>query len=177
MIRSIAGMRKELGAMEFASLALIIAGWTFLNTALKPLQEANRRLDAEIVRIGREDPIARVNLSQASTPAAKLEAFYRFLDRPESRTQWLARLYSIGKNAGLQFPSAEYRLSGTRHRLVRYQIRLPVSGSYASVRRFLEQSLIEIPVLSLDQVSFRRRHASEKQIEAEIVLTLHLLKS
>jgi len=52
---------------------------------------------------------------------------------------------------------------------------LPVSGSYTQIRSFLEGALAEIPVLSLDQASFRRKGTNETRIEAEIVLTFHLL--
>jgi len=58
----------------------------------------------------------------------------------------------------------------------RYEITLPLAGSYAQIRTFLENALIEIPVMSLDQVAFRRERASELQVQAEVRVTLHLVK-
>jgi hypothetical protein len=57
---------------------------------------------------------------------------------------------------------------------VRYEIMLPVSGSYPQIRDFLKRALTEIPVLSLDSISVKR---SDQALQAEMRLTLHLVKS
>ena len=58
----------------------------------------------------------------------------------------------------------------------RYEVALPLRGNYARIRAFLENALIEIPVLSLDHVSFRRKSPGDGAVEAEVRLTLHLHK-
>ena len=39
---------------------------------------------------------------------------------------------------------------------MRYEIVLPVAGSYAQIRDFLKRALAEIPVLSVDQLTLKR---------------------
>jgi hypothetical protein len=106
-------------------------------------------------------------------PAYDLAALQRFFDRPEKIDDWLARLYGIATAKSLQLRQADYRLADSRYGIERYQITLPVSGSYAEIRGFLNAALAEIPVLSLDQASFRRKSAAEPRVETELVLTLH----
>jgi Tfp pilus assembly protein PilO len=103
-------------------------------------------------------------------------AFYKFFERPERMEDWLAKLYGVALASGLEFKTGDYRLSESRQRIDRYQISLPVTGTYTQIRSFLENVLTEIPVLSLDQASFRRKATNEGRIDAEIVLTLHLLR-
>jgi Tfp pilus assembly protein PilO len=107
--------------------------------------------------------------------AARVADFYRYFDRQQRVDDWLARLHGIATASGLELRAGNYRLAEAQRRIDRYEISLPVSGSYTQIRSFLEGALAEIPVLSLDQASFRRKGTNETRIEAEIVLTLHLL--
>ena len=54
---------------------------------------------------------------------------------------------------------------------------LPVAGSYAQMRDFLARALAEIPVLSLDQISSSARTATTARVQAELRLTLHMVRS
>ena len=146
-------LRAELGSAGLAGLVVLGGALAFLEPAPRP----------GVVRAG-------------AAPAAQLAAFYAFLDRGREPPEWLARLHAIAQRAGLQLPSAEYRLHGTGTPLERYEIVLPVSGSYGELRAFLEAALGEIPVLSLDGVSFTRQRADEARVRADLRLTLHLVR-
>jgi hypothetical protein len=54
---------------------------------------------------------------------------------------------------------------------------LPVAGSYPQIREFLRRSLAEIPVLSLDQINLKRENRNDGAVNAELRLTLHMVKS
>ena len=54
---------------------------------------------------------------------------------------------------------------------------VPLTGSYTQMRDFLKRSLAEIPVLSLDQISLKRENRREGTVQAELRLTLHMVKS
>jgi hypothetical protein len=64
----------------------------------------------------------------------------------------------------------------TESRIERYEITLPVTGSYRQVRLFLQRAMHEIPVLSLDQVSFKRSSTGKNLVDAQLRLTLHMVK-
>ena len=78
--------------------------------------------------------------------------------------------------AGLEMRTADYRLAATDGRLARYEITLPLTGTYAQLRSFFAEALDQNPVLSLDQLNLRRKRVNDTVIEAEASLTLHLLR-
>ena len=62
----------------------------------------------------------------------------------------------------------------SKGKLWRYEIVLPVHGTYPQVRVFLAQVLTKIPHLALQSVSFERQKVGDAMIEANIRLTLYL---
>jgi hypothetical protein len=168
-----ARLRAELGAAGVAGLALLAAALAFFTLVLQPLEEHRARLER---RLERAAPTPRGVLRSGAGPAAQLAAFYGFLERGREPPEWLARLHQLAGDAGLQLPAAEYRLHATGTPLERYEIVLPVSGTYAELRAFLEAALAGIPVLSLDGVSFTRERADQARLRAELRLTLHLVR-
>lgn len=164
-------LRRHLGTPGLASLVLLAAAFAAQVAQVEPLRERSARLSQEL----RAAVPARESAPADTAPQAQLAAFYGFFERRESLDVWLAKLYGVASATGLDWRSADYRLAEARHRLERYQISLPVSGSYAQIRKFVERALVEVPVASLDHISFRRKDAAEPRVEAEVVLTLHLL--
>lgn len=171
----LSSLRRDLGVLGIASAVVLGLTVAFSFWAIRPLEARKAKLESEHHSTAREHRTDLVRVS-ARGPAAQLDDFYRFFDRGVRTDEWLAKLYGIGTAAGLQLRQGSYRLDSTLGRFERYQIQLPVRGSYAQVRAFLETLLAEIPVMSLDQVSFRRKAVNDTAVEAEIVLTLHLAK-
>ena len=169
-------VRNELGYTGVAAFALLAAAALFFVLVLKPLETRNEQLERQIARVARQGGPSDPGLIRTSTPGAKLAAFYAFLRSEEKTTDRLATIYAIGKAAGVEFRSADYRMHKSSGRIERYEIALPVTGNYRQIRTFLEKVLIEIPVLSLDQVNFRRDSTEDASVQAEIRLTLHLVK-
>jgi hypothetical protein len=73
--------------------------------------------------------------------------------------------------------TATYRMQPTEGRIVRYEIVLPVAGSYGQIRDFLKRAALEIPVLSIDQVTLKKEEKKGAALQAEMRLTLHMVKS
>jgi Tfp pilus assembly protein PilO len=164
-------LRDELGLAGAAGIALFAVAALFIVFVLQPLKDKSRALEA---RASRSVPAASQGAAQA---AEKLSAVYRYLDKPEETTDWLAKLYAIGKATGVELQSASYRTREAGGRLERYEIVLPLTGTYPQMRDFLKRSLEEIPVLSLDQISLKREGRREGTVQAELHLTLHRVKS
>jgi hypothetical protein len=164
---------EELGTTGVLSLALFAAATLFLLGVLNPLEERARTLDERLARAGHA-PVQ--GDARPSTAAAKIAAFYRFFDTGQQPSDWLKRLDDIAAKAGLELRSADYQMQRPAGRLERYEIALPVSATYPQLRAFLRTSLAEIPVMSLDQVVIKRQRASDGQIQADIHITLHMVK-
>jgi Tfp pilus assembly protein PilO len=168
-------VRDELGAAGMAALALLAFSALFLAFVLKPLEARNARLAAELERHAGLAAQGQPGAA-AQAAASKLDTFYRYLGRGEAPTDWLAKLYGIAKATGIEMQSATYKTQAAGKRMERYEIVLPVSGSYLQLRDFLKRALAEIPVLSLDQMSLKREARNEGEVQAELHLTLHLVK-
>ena len=164
-------LRDELGTAGVAALALLVAAGAFMALVLQPMKEKNRVLEA---RAGISRDLATVSGVNA---AEKVASVYEYLEKPESTTDWLAKLYAIGKATGVELQSATYKTQDAPGRLQRYEIVLPLNGSYTQMRDFLKRSLAEIPVLSLDQITLKRENRREGAVQAELHLTLHMVKS
>jgi hypothetical protein len=166
------GLRSRLGDVALLSLGLLAGGFLFLALVIRPLESRLAQLEAKLGHGVRQ---AAADATRSGTPAAKLAAFYAYFDRQEGQVDWLAKLYGTARGAGIELRTAEYRLIETNGRITRHEATLPLSGTYAQVRGFLENALDENPVLSLDQLSFRRRRVNDTRLEADAVITIHLL--
>lgn len=169
-------LRDELGVTGLVSIGLVGLALLFLHMTVGPLEQRSDDLRREVARSEALAASPDRSAALAVTPAARLAAFYDFFNTEEQATDWLAKLDAIAKGVGVSLASADYRMQKTGTRIERYEITLPLSGSYAQIRAFLENALIQVPVLSLDHVRFRRERASDMVVQAEVRLTLHLVK-
>jgi len=171
MTRQLLLMPRELGPAGLAGLALLGLAALFAFLVLEPLRAENVSLEARVARAG------RAAAAPADTAAHKVAEAYRFLEKKEEATDWLAKLHGIGAAAGVQVKSASYRSQSTEGRIVRYELTLPLAGSYPQIRDFLKRALAEIPVMSVDQLTLRRESRDQAEVHAELRLTLHMVKS
>jgi hypothetical protein len=166
------GLRSRLGGAGLAALGMLAIGFAFLVLVLQPLEARNAQIARKLARLERP----QANGASAIPAAQQLAVFYQRLQADQSATGWLDRLHASAKLAGLEMRTAEYRMKDAGQRVVRYEIALPVAGSYPQIRGFLGNALNEIPALSLDQVSFSRQRANDGRIQADLRFTLHLLR-
>ena len=157
-------IQEHLGVCGLAGVFLLAAALAFSNLVISPLQERGARLQD---KVSRKAPAAQPG-------AEKVSAVYQYLQKDEETTDWLAKLHGIGAATGVQLKSASYKTQKTDARIVRYEIVLPVAGSYSQIRDFLKRSLAEIPILSVDSLTLKRNEGS---LQAEMRLTLHMVKS
>lgn len=168
-------VRKQLGLAGLAGLLLLVAVVALDTWGLRPLQARSEAVDSRLARASALERASDARDARDAAPASKLASLYRYLDTGHKPTDWLQKLELLARSSGVVLRTADYRLQQAGSRLERYEITLPLEGGYSQVRGFLEKALQEIPVLSLDQISFKRRQAGEAQVQAEAKLTLHLL--
>ena len=162
-------LRDELGVMGLAAVVVFAAAGLFFTLVLQPMKDKHRVLEA---RASAASPASQ------SQSGDKLNAVYAYLNKPETTTDWLAKLYAIGHATGVELQSASYKTQATdASRLERYEITIPLTGSYTQMRDFLKRALVEIPILSLDQITLKRESRRQDTVQAEVRLTLHKVKS
>jgi Tfp pilus assembly protein PilO len=157
-------LRLRLSALEKAAFAVLATALAFSFLVVRPLEERSRLL------------LSRIQPEAAGNSDAKVAALYRYLRKEESPTDWLAKLYGIGRATGLDLQSATYTTQSSG-RIERYEIVMPVAGSYQQLRDFLKRATAEIPVLSVDQMTLKRESRKDGALQAELRLTLHMVRS
>lgn len=172
MIARLVRLRHDLGSLGVAGAVLLAAAAAFHFLVLAPMEAKNQLLKE---RLARQAP--RAEPAQAGSTAGKVIAVYQFLQKEEETTDWLAKLHGIGTATGVHLKAANYRSQQTDGRIVRYEIVLPLAGSYPQIRDFLKRSLAEIPVMSIDQLTLKRESRNDGAVQAELRLTLHMVKS
>ena len=158
-------MKLRLSPFEKSALAVLATALAFSVLVVRPLEERSRLL------------LSRIGPEAAGSADAKVAAVYRFLKKEETPTDWLAKLYGIGRATGIELQSATYSAAQPGGRIQRYEIVLPVAGTYTQLRDFLKRATAEIPVLSVDQMSLKRESRNDGALQAELHLTLHMVQS
>jgi Tfp pilus assembly protein PilN len=157
---------ERIGRAGVAAIGLLAAALFFSNFMVKPLEQRNALL--------KESASRKTNTAPSGE---KVAAVYAYLQKEEDTTDWLAKLHGIGTATGVQMRAASYSTKPAEGRIVRYEIVLPLAGSYAQIRDFLKRAQAEIPVMSIDQVTLKKDEKKGGAIHAEMRLTLHMVKS
>jgi len=117
----------------------------------------------------------RPRVAEPAKPASQLTAFYERLPVVAQAPEVVRELHAHAHGAGLTLERGEYRpLPDAAARLVRYQIALPVRGSYAQVRHFLDSAMRDMPGLALDGVGFQRDKDTSGRLEVQLQFTAFL---
>ena len=114
---------------------------------------------------------------QEAAPSSEknLARFYASLGEQEYVEQQIKTLFAIAKKLGLSLQQGEYKATLERQGgFNKYQIVLPLKGSYSLIRQFCEQVLVAIPFASLDELNFKRDSISNRVLETKLRFTLYL---
>ena len=165
---------EGLGPAGVIGVALLVFAATLYGTAVVPRAQERAALQAEAER-------QRERLQMSGSPTGRgtlgeqLATFYAFFPPAQSSPDWLGKIHAAAKAKGLVLQSGEYKLERSADsRLARYQIVLPVTGSYAQLRGFVGQVLADVPAAALEEITLRRESVSSPRLEARIRLTLYL---
>lgn len=127
--------------------------------------ERQQRIDA-----GEEAPVTR--------PADVVGNFYRGLPAQLEATKAIDRIYVLARQESIALERGEYSLGvDPKTRLARYQILLPVRGSYPQLRRFLHTLLSEMSGVVLEDVEVQRKSIVDSELTGRLRVTLYLARN
>lgn len=105
----------------------------------------------------------------------EVEAFRQGLPGQMDATSAINRIYALANAEGITLKRGEYSMGiDAKSRLVRYQMTLPLVGSYPQLRRFIHAVMLAIPAVALEDIDLRRDDIGTTQLEGRIRLTLYL---
>lgn len=178
MIAKLQELRNELGWQGMSGIVLLLLGLIFSNAVMGPQEEraSEMRERAESLDQG-AIPGSEMPREATQSPAVMLEKFYDFFTSDEPITDHLARIYGLAESSGLVLREGDYKVVQDKGgRMTQYQILLPVTGSYNQLRGFVARLLDQVKVISLDQIKFERKNANNPAIEAQIMITLYIVR-
>ena len=157
-----------------SGLALLLFAAGAVGIVIHSGRQRVQALDAEVAnlasRLGQ-----RGSLGAAPSGRGQLSNFYAFFPLIENVPELLGRVQRAAQNNRLLLKKGEYKLSREADfRLARYEITLPVSGDYASVRSFVNEVLQAVPSAALDELALKRESAEQPELEARVRFSLFL---
>jgi len=154
----------------FMLLAAVVLGVAVLPARMDELEKITAEVDALNARLRLTGPGSG---KRADSHEEKLGTFYKFFPSADSLPDWLERIYAAAEKNGVRVDAGEYKLLQERGwKLDKYQITLPVKGSYPQIRGFISQVLADIPAIALDEVDFRRDGVGNAVLDVRLRLTL-----
>ncbi|HUF20320.1 MAG TPA: type 4a pilus biogenesis protein PilO [Burkholderiales bacterium] len=166
-------LRRAVHAMGWLSLggvALAVFAAAFALSNIVPLQAEVTALRDRVQQMETQAAMFTA-IGQASRPEIRLAAFYGQLPPAEQARDVVRRLHARARDAGLVLERGDYRPSDPEGRLMRYEIVLPVKGSYPQVKRFLAQAMADMPGLALDAIGLQREQDSSRELEVQLRFT------
>ncbi|MCG6877295.1 MAG: type 4a pilus biogenesis protein PilO [Betaproteobacteria bacterium] len=171
-------LRREVGRLGGAGvvgIGLLVFAATFYFSAHRPARVELAALNEEARQLQERLRMGGSLTGREAAPAEQLAAFYAFFPNETSTPQWLARIYDAAAAKGIALESGEYKLDRkVGERLARYEILLPVKGSYAQIRGFVAEVLATVPAAVLEEVNLRRESVQSRRLDARVRFTLYL---
>lgn len=151
-------------------LAAVLYGLTVV-----PLEIEVERLRTEVANVNNRTSAALPAGASKENTAEQLAKFYAFFPQRDSSPEWLGKIFATANVHGIVLRSGEYKLERQAdQKLARYEITLPIVGSYAQIRGFIGAVLAEVPAASVDEIQLRRDSVSGQTLEARVRLSLYL---
>lgn len=158
-------------AVGALGVAVFAAGFHF--SVVRPAQEEALALQSTLAHLRAQHSL--LGPGAQPNPRLQLVRFYASFPSGESAPNWLERIYAAASINHLELTSGDYRVvRNGQEQLARYQITLPLKGSYPDIRGFLRTVLSDLPSVSLDNIAFERQKIGEASVAVSVSLTLYL---
>lgn len=159
------------GWPAWLGLALLVAVWPVAHWGADAVRQQARDLREQ----ARRAPPARPVLDDETRAALRQQSLQARLADPLAALQVVEQLHRSAAARGLLLASGEYRVMPAAGSLPqRYQIVLPVSGSYPLLRAWLADAMNAQPGLALDELSLSRNTVGDTVLQARVRWTLYL---
>jgi hypothetical protein len=155
-------------------LALAVCAAAFYLLGVRPLHGRAVALESDASALAAQAG-SRGPLAPRPTQRSQLSNFYAFFPAIEALPDLLGKVQRAAHDNGLQLEKGEYRLSEERDfALARYQVTLPLRGTYPQVRGFVNDVLDAVPAAALEDLTRTREAAGDPALEARVRFTLFL---
>ncbi|MCU1730722.1 MULTISPECIES: type 4a pilus biogenesis protein PilO [unclassified Pseudomonas] len=169
---------RRLGWAALAGIALMLGAALHGAGQLAQWQELHA-LQTRSDEVGEQ--LAQVRRGERQPAAASvdpLQGLQQQLPAQPEATEAIKRLYRLARDEKISLSRGEYALGvDPDTQLARYQILLPLRGSYLQIRRFLQALLAQMPALVLEDIDLQRKRIGDSELTGRIRMTLYLSRS
>jgi hypothetical protein len=111
-------------------------------------------------------------------PQRQLDDFRSKLPTQPQATVAIDKIYALAAQERITLSRGEYSLGiDPKTHLARYQILLPVRGSYPQLRRFMHALLRQLPAVVVEDLELQRKKIADTDLNGRIRMTLYLSRS
>lgn len=175
---SLEEMRSRVELLGFSGvigITLLVFAFTLYAATLVPMAREVDALRDKATQLKQRYSMSGAANVKIATPDEQLASFYGFFPNKETTPEWLHKINLAAVDNGIVLRSGEYKMERTgSERLARYQIILPLTGSYQQIRRFIDMVLEQVPAAALNEVTLTRDSVSSAALEGRVRLTLYV---
>jgi Tfp pilus assembly protein PilO len=164
-----------LGAAAVAALAvgIALAGVVPEWQTVRELRASEADASVQVERVKRGELKIAVKPEQQA-----LDSLRQQLPGQPEASELIERLYHLASAEHISLARGEYALGvDPKTQLSRYQIILPVRGSYPQIRGFLRGLIGQLPTLVLEDLELQRKTIGDTELNGRVRLTLYLSRS
>ncbi|MDZ5436468.1 GspMb/PilO family protein [Pseudomonas fluorescens] len=170
---------QRLGVPGLAGLALLVVALTWGLAGLLPDWQSLQTISQQTREA--HEYLAKVEdgtVAPPVVPQRQLDDFRSKLPSQPQATVAIDKIYALAAQERITLARGEYSLGiDPKTHLARYQILLPVRGSYPQLRRFLHALLGQLPAVVVEDVEFQRKKIADTDLNGRIRMTLYLSRS
>lgn len=158
---------RRLGIGGLSGLGLLLAALLLQGFQVESLQQTIHGQRARLASLQRA--AARRAASPAPPPVNPLAT----LPRAGEASKLIGEVERLARANGLALPRGQYSVSPlTGTSLQRWQLVLPMTGSYPALHAFVATALERLPNLTLDELKLKRDRIESTELQAELRLSL-----
>jgi len=156
----------RVGRASGLGLVLIAGSAALWLSTVQPLAREATKLETQVASL---EAAARADAGGMGPHRSQLDMLLERLPTQVELPGIVATVVSEAAAAGLELDRGEYELTSTRSgQLARYDLSLPVRGTYPQVRRFIDGSLAAVPSLGLAGLRLERASVGDGLIDADL---------
>ena len=171
---------RRFGPVGLAAMAVGTLTLAMAIGALLPQWQTVRELRADEADASAQvERVKRGELKIAVKPEQQaLDSLRQRLPGQPQASELIERMYHLASAEHISLARGEYALGiDPKTQLARYQIMLPVRGSYLQIRGFLKGLLKQLPTLVLEDLELQRKRIGDRELNGRLRMTLYLSRS
>jgi hypothetical protein len=153
---------RRLGAVGYSAIGLLLTALGISLAGIFPLQEEVEGLRAEVAARPKRSVTTAPVLLPEQVLAQELTAFDKRFSTVDALSDGLDALFMLAGNQGLELNRGEYTLVEKAGGILRrFEVTLPVTGTYSQIRGFVLEVLEKLPSTALADLAFQRGKIAE----------------